>query len=95
MNKYEAMFIVKTDLNEEARKNLFSGINDVITKNSGSVIDSSVWSEKRRLTYEINKNQEGTYYLVNFQMPEENVTKIQTAYKLNESIIRVMILAKS
>ena len=92
MNKYEAMVIVKSDLNEDQKKNLFSSINDVITKNAGTVTSSSVWSEKRKLTYAINKNQDGTYYLVNFQLGQENITKIHTAHKLNENIIRTLIV---
>ena len=32
MNKYEAMFIVKPDLPEEERKNLFHQIDEIVTK---------------------------------------------------------------
>lgn len=94
MRKYEAMFILKPDLSEEEKKNLFSQINDAVAKNSGSVTQASVWAEKRKLFFPIKKCQEGMYYLVNFDAASGAVEKIRQAYKLNENILRVLITVK-
>ena len=91
MNKYEAMFIVKPDLTEEERKNLFAQINEVVAKNNGKVIESSVWSEKRKLFFPIKKYGEGVYYLLNFSLTPSMVKEIMHTYKLNENILRVLI----
>jgi len=91
MNKYEAMFIVKPDLSEEERKNLFGQINDVVVKNNGKVIESSVWPEKRKLFFPIKKYREGVYYLLNFSLAPLIVKEIIHTYKLNENILRVLI----
>jgi len=93
MNKYEAMFIVKPDLSEEDKKTLFGQIQETIVKNEGKVLTADIWSEKRKLTFTLKKNQEGVYYLVNFNLPTEAITKIKYTFKLNENILRVMILA--
>lgn len=93
MKKYEAMFIVKPALSEDEKKNLFSQIAEVITKNSGEVAKANVWSERRRFYFPIKKSDEGIYYLVNFSLPPEGVTKARQAYKLNENILRVLITA--
>jgi small subunit ribosomal protein S6 len=94
MNKYEAMFIVKPDLSEEEKKSLFAVISEAISKNNGSVTNAAVWSEKRKMTFTLKRQQEGIYYLVNFDLDAgaEALSKIKYAFKLNESILRVMIL---
>ncbi len=91
MNKYEAMFIIKPDLSEEERKTLFNQINDVVSKNNGNVLGSSVWLEKRKLHFTIKKYQEGLYYLVNFSLSPLAIKEISHAYKLNENILRALI----
>jgi small subunit ribosomal protein S6 len=92
MNKYEAMFVVKPDLSEEDKKTLFGQIQEVMVKNGGQVLKADIWSEKRKLTFTIKKQLEGVYYLVNFNLPTEAIPKIKYAFKLNENILRVMIL---
>lgn len=91
MKKYEAMFIIKPDLNEEERKNLFNQISDAVSKNNGNVINTSIWSEKKKLYFTIKKYSEGVYYLMNFTVPAEAITKIKHAYNLNENILRMLI----
>lgn len=92
MNSYEAMFIVNPNLNEEQKKDAFNQLNDAILKNQGEVINSAVWSEKRKLCYPIKKFQEGIYYLVNFKVDPSAITKIKQVYKLNENIVRMLLL---
>ena len=94
MKKYEAMFILKPDLNEEAKKTLFNQLGEAITKNGGSVTQASVWTEKKKLYFPLKKQHEGLYYLVNFSSPTEAVVKINHAYKLNEDVLRVLITSK-
>jgi len=92
MRKYEAMFIIKPDLSEEERKALFNQISDAITKNNGNVLQSSMWLEKRKLFFPMKKYREATYYLVNFTLNPDAVTKIRHAYSLNENILRMLII---
>ena len=91
MEKYEAMFIIKSDLSEDEKKNLFSQISDIIIKNNAEVTAANIWSEKRKLYFKIKKYDEGTYYLVNFNSSPENIAKLNHAYRLNENILRVLI----
>jgi small subunit ribosomal protein S6 len=91
MNKYEAMFIVKSGLPEEERKNLFNQVGDAITKRDGTVLSGAVWAEKKKLLFRIKKQLDGLYYLVIFNAPGSAVQDINQAYKLNENILRVLI----
>jgi len=91
MKKYEAMFVVKPDLSEEDRKNLFNQISEVIAKNGGNVTKADIWSDRRKLCFPIKKYNEGVYYLVNFTAKPDTITTIRHAYNLNENILRVLI----
>lgn len=91
MKKYEAMFIVKPDLSEEEKKVLFQQLQDAVTKNGGTVAQGALWQEKRKLFFPLKKYTEGIYYLMNFSVNPLAVKDIRHAYKLNESILRVLI----
>ncbi|HLD83095.1 MAG TPA: 30S ribosomal protein S6 [Candidatus Omnitrophota bacterium] len=91
MNKYEAMMIIRPDLSEEQRKELFSQISEVVSKFEGKVTQADIWSEKRKLYFTIKKHQEGAYYLLNFAAPPLKIKEIRQAYKLNEFILRTLI----
>lgn len=92
MNKYEAMFIINPELTEDDRKALFGQIAETIGKNGGKVVSADIWSERRRLTFNIKKKSEGVYYLAHFELPTAGLDKIRYAFKLNENILRVQIL---
>ncbi len=92
MKKYETMFIIRPDLSEDERKALFNQINDVLIKNNGKVTQANIWSEKKKLAFPIRKYREGVYYLVSFTVGPEAITKINYAYKLNENILRTLVI---
>lgn len=91
MNKYEAVFIIKPDLSDAEKKTLFNQINDAVIKSNGNVSSADIWSEKKKLCFPIKKYQEGVYYLVNFSVLPDAITKIRQAYRLNENILRILI----
>ncbi|MFA5287376.1 MAG: 30S ribosomal protein S6 [Candidatus Omnitrophota bacterium] len=91
MNKYEVMFIVRPDLSEEDKKGLFQQINDVITKNNGTVAQGALWADKKKLFFPIKKYAEGVYYLLSFSLNPLAIKDMRHAYKLNENILRILI----
>jgi len=92
MNKYEAMLIVRTDFLDKAGESLFKQLNDVFSKNGATIISSGVWAEKKKLSFPIKKQREGTYYLVVFESPPEAIEKIRHTLALNDTVIRTSIL---
>ena len=91
MKSYEAMFILKPDLNKDKMQELFTQINETFTKNKAKVSNTNIWAEKRKLTFTIKRYKEGTYYLVNFDSNPEEISGINQDYRLNENILRVLI----
>jgi len=92
MNKYETMFVLKSELSETERKDLFNQLSDAITKNQGEVLQAQVWAEKRKLAYPIKKHTEGMYYLIKFNIPAQKITELNRLYRLNENILRFMFI---
>ena len=68
MNSYEALYIVKPDMEDEARAALISRFAEIIAANGGEVEATEEWG-KKRLAYPINYINEGYYVLVNFKAP--------------------------
>lgn len=93
MKAYEGMIIIKPNLKEEDEKNVVGGIIQTITQNGGILKSSQMWG-KRHLAYSIAKCSEGTYYSIHFEIEPQALLKLRQAYRLNENILRAMILKK-
>jgi len=89
MRKYEVMYIIRPDVEQEAVQALVEKFNNVIS-NGGEVIKTDILG-KRRLAYEINKIREGQYVLVQFAAPAEVVTELDRVMKIADEVIRVLI----
>ena len=63
MRKYELMYIVRPNIEDEAKKALVERFNEMLTSNGAEVIESKEWG-KRRLAYEIQDFREGYYQIV-------------------------------
>ena len=92
MNRYETMCIIKPDLSNERKEDLFKEIANIIVKNNGKVIKQQVWSDVRSLAFSIKKYQEGIYYLLQFDINPLDILKLRQGWKLNEDILRFQIL---
>ena len=88
---YEAMFILRPDLSEEAVKKLIGQVEEAIVKAGGRVEMSQPWG-RRRLAFPIAKLKEGVYHMVVFTCPSLGIDQLKQAYRLNEQIVRTMIL---
>jgi len=93
LNNYEALFLIKADLEKEEQDKLVESIHEEITKRNGQ-LKGTQDLYKRPLAYEINKYREGLYYLVNFDALSDIINSLRDAYKLNDSILRSLILKR-
>jgi small subunit ribosomal protein S6 len=93
MNEYELIVIIHPDLDDEAINQALSRIDGWI-KNSGGTIDSTdVWG-KKRLAYEIQKQNEGIYYLLNVTLNPESIAELERNLIILEPVMRHMVVAK-
>lgn len=90
MNKYELMYIIDTELDESARKELIEKVNGIIAENEGVVEKVDETWGKRRLAYTINYKTEGWYVLVNFQGPSALPQELERRLSILEEVIRYL-----
>ncbi len=93
MSNYEGIFIIDPDVQADASKGIVTGLQELVTKNGGRVEGIQDWG-KKRLAYMIKKKQEGQYVLLNFQMDSRLAKKIEQNLKLNDNLLRYMIINK-
>ncbi len=93
MKKYEGMFIIKPDMNQEDLEKTVGSIEGVITRNGGRVEASRKWA-KRQLAYPVKKYREGEYYLFDFESEPKAIAELERAYRLNDNILRMLITVK-
>ncbi|WP_303856222.1 30S ribosomal protein S6 [Allisonella histaminiformans] len=90
MNKYELMFVVNV-ADEEKIKAAVQLVQDVIKKIGGTVDKVDEWG-KRALAYEVKKQREGYYVVVDFQADSAQISELDRVIKIHEEIIRHIIV---
>ncbi|KMJ60428.1 30S ribosomal protein S6 [Bacillus sp. LL01] len=93
MNKYEIMYIIRPNIEEDAKKALVERFNTILTDNGAELTDSKEWG-KRRLAYEINDFRDGYYMLVNVATEPAAVQEFDRLAKISEDIIRHIVVKK-
>ncbi|WP_246944299.1 30S ribosomal protein S6 [Bacillus pinisoli] len=91
MRKYEVMYIIRPNIEEEAQKALVERFNGILTDNGAEITTAKAWG-KRRLAYEINDFRDGHYMLVNVNAPATAVQEFDRLAKISEDIIRHIVV---
>ena len=92
MNRYEMIYIIDTDLEETARKELIEKVSALITNNGGEIEKVDETWGKRRLAYAIDYKTEGWYVLVNFKAPVDLPRELERNLQINENVLRYLVI---
>lgn len=90
MRKYELMYVLRPDLEQDALQAAQERFRTIIT-DGGEITDYQEMG-KRRLAYEINKIREGFYVLVKFQSNPDVVAELERVLKITDSVIRHLVV---
>ena len=92
MRKYEIMFIVRPDLEENAVKETVKKLEKALTDNK-AVITLSKELGQKEFAYEIKGFKSGFYYLYNIESNSDAAIKeFDRISTLDESVVRHLIL---
>lgn len=91
MKKYEIMYIIRPNIEDEAKKALIERFNKVLLDNGAEATETKDWG-KRRLAYEINDFRDGYYQIVNVTSSAAAVQEFSRLAKISEDIIRHMVI---
>jgi small subunit ribosomal protein S6 len=89
MRRYDLIFIVHPELNEEEIKGVTERYLQIITAQKGTIIKTEDWG-KRRLAYDINKQSKGNYVLVDFYGPGSMIKEIERNLKIDDKILKFL-----
>ena len=90
MKNYELVYVVRPNAEDEVKEAVLNKIQEVISANC-EVEKVDTWGN-RKLAYQIAKFSEGFYVLVNFKASADLPKELDRNLKINENVIRHMIV---
>ena len=91
MRKYEIMYILKADLEEEARKEVMAKLAKIITDKGGEVTKTDESMGLRELAYPIKKETKGYYVVLKANMGNEAINEFNRLVRIDNSVLRHLI----
>ncbi|QXM06990.1 30S ribosomal protein S6 [Crassaminicella indica] len=86
MRKYETMFILKSNLEEEKRNEVIAKFKGIVEAN-GEIEKIEEWGN-RKLAYEINKMNEGYYVVMNFKAGIDVPKELDRNFRISDDVMR-------
>ena len=93
MRHYEMMVILDPSLDERTVAPSLDTFLNVVRNDGGSVDNVDIWG-KRRLAYEIEKNTEGIYAVIELSATPDTVSELDRQLGLNEAVMRTKVMRK-
>ena len=88
---YEALIIVKALGTDADVARAVAQVEEPVKKLGGRIANSKPLG-RRRLAYRILRQQEGHYQLLEFQLDPAQVSELKRLLRLNESVVRFLVL---
>jgi len=92
LNKYECIFIIDPDLDEENTKALVEKFKNLL-ETSAQLEGMDEWG-KRKLAYEIADKTEGYYVLADFSANSDFPRELERIFKITDGVLKYMIIKK-
>jgi len=93
MFDYELTLILDPDLSSEDQKKLIEKIKKIIEDTKGKVEKTNDWG-KKELAYPIKKKKMGDYFLWEIKADPEQIDKVDKKLKIEEGVMRYLIIRK-
>jgi small subunit ribosomal protein S6 len=87
MRKYEIMFIVDPNLPEDDIDKLNSQVASLVSDGGGNVLETEMMG-RRRLAYEVKRQNEGFYVLLTVEANGKIITEIERRFRVVDSVLR-------
>ena len=91
MRRYELMIILDPDLEERTIAPSLDRFLTVVTKSGGTVGKVDIWG-RRRMAFEIKKQAEGIYAVIDIDAEPAAVAELDRQLNLNESVLRTKLM---
>ncbi len=91
MNIYENIVIFDASLSDEEINASLSKIKDLVVNSGGEILKVDLWG-RRKLAYEIKKQNKGMYTLLIYKTPPAAIKKLEDFYKVFDPVIKYMVI---
>ncbi len=92
MNNYEILYIIRCDIDDEQRSQVI-GKYEALARELGTLVSMENWGMKK-FAYEINKQTEGVYVLMNVECDSAAQAEIDRQMGIDDNVVRKMIIKK-
>ncbi len=89
MHRYEVMFIIKPDVQEEELGKLIAQMEGYVT-GSGGKLEKSEKIGRRRLAYRVERYREGFYVLFVIESEPAGVAELERRMKVADAVIKFL-----
>ena len=93
MRHYEMMIILDPDVEERTLNSTLDKLFHVVPADGGTIDNIDVWG-RRRMTFDINKKNEGLYAVVDFSASSDTAKELDRQLGLNEQVLRTKVMRK-
>jgi small subunit ribosomal protein S6 len=87
MKKYETIFILDPDLEDEQTLSVIEKAKGIITQANGEILKVEDWG-KRKLAYEVKKKSKGHYILIHFSGSPALLSELERNFRVMDAVIK-------
>ncbi len=92
MNKYESVVIINPGVEENGMKELIQKFSSLI--NSDGKVENVNELGKKRLAYEIAKQKEGYYIVIDFEANPSLIAELERIYRITDNVMKFIVVRK-
>jgi small subunit ribosomal protein S6 len=87
MRRYETIFILDPDLEDELTQSTIEKVKGIITQANGEIIKVEDWG-KRKLAYEVKKKTKGHYILIHLSGSPALLSELERNFRVMDAVIK-------
>jgi small subunit ribosomal protein S6 len=98
---YESMLILNSDLDQEQAQEVTDKITDKIKDLGGKLGQKTIWAQQKKFNYPIRSRgaekkryNQGSYWLLDFNLDTQKLASLKKAIRLEENILRYLVVLK-
>ena len=91
MKKYEIMYILKSNLDDAARKAEIEKLHGILTKNGAKITNVNEWG-LRDLAYPIKKEPKGYYVVIKLEADNVALGEFDRLTRFDNNVLRTLVL---
>lgn len=91
MRRYELIYILRPGVGEEQINSISDYTTQIISDNSGTIIDLNRWGMKK-LAYAIKKETQGFYIYCEFAGTPAAVSEIERRFRIDDAVLKYLTI---